>query len=252
MAHCSVGDCRKPSRAAGMCDAHYQRKRKYGDALYEHSLSCAHCGEGFRAWSAATKYCSPSCGQLARTLRKGLTCASCAKPMAASRTSAPQGKARCRECQNGGRGYYEYGDGRKASHGASAYARGCRCDVCREGQAARSAKWSAEYADKNGEVYSSTWRRRFKDEHGFWPQGGWSDFIDAAGRRAIYERDGWTCQLCDGVIDPGATEHADRASLDHIVPQSRGGSHDPSNLRMAHVGCNARRRDRVDDLEGVL
>lgn len=48
-----------------------------------------------------------------------------------------------------------------------------------------------------------------------------------------------------------AAEHADRASLDHIVPQSHGGSHDPSNLRMAHVGCNARRGDRVDALEGV-
>ena len=103
----------------------------------------------------------------------------------------------------------------------------------------------------NGEQYSSTWRRKFKDEQGFWPQGSGTEFVDAATRRAIYERDGWVCQLCEAPVDPGATAHAERASLDHIVPQSRGGSHDPSNLRMAHVGCNARRRDRVDDLEGV-
>ena len=253
MAHCSVGACRKPPRVAGMCDAHYQRKRKYGDALYEHALSCAHCGDGFRAWSAATKYCSPACGELARAIRKGFKCAGCSKPMAwNSKTSAPQGKARCRDCRQGGRGRYEYGDGRWATHGASAYARGCRCDVCREGQSAQSAKWTSKYAAERGESYSSSWRRKFKDEHGFWPQGSGTEFVDAPTRRAIYERDGWVCQLCEAPVDPGATAHAERASLDHIVPQSRGGSHDPSNLRMAHVGCNARRRDRVDDLEGVL
>lgn len=184
--------------------------------------------------------------------RPDVPCAGCGKLMwRGNKGGAVPGKSRCKDCRGGGRGRYEYGDGRWATHGASAYARGCRCDVCREGQSAQSAKWLAKYSEDHGEHYSSTWRRAFKAEHGFWPQGSSTGFIDAAGRRAIYERDGWVCQLCNGAINFDATEHADRASLDHIVPQSRGGSHDPSNLRMAHVGCNARRRDRVDDLEGV-
>lgn len=254
---CSVDSCPKGSRAGGMCEPHYRRAKDYGDPLHMHTLSCAVCGSAFSAFHKSTKMCSEGCkrvsarAQYRAAVPKGdLTCAGCAKPIHRGRTSSPQGKARCRECQNGGRGYYEYGNGRKASHGA-AYARGCRCDVCREGQSAQSAKWLAKYSEEHGEHYSSTWRRAFKAEYGFWPQGSSTGFIDAAGRRAIYERDGWVCQLCDGAIDFDATEHADRASLDHIVPQSRGGSHDPSNLRMAHVGCNARRRDRVDDLEGV-
>ena len=179
-------------------------------------------------------------------------CIECGKMMwRGGKSGAVPGKSKCRDCRNSGRGYYEYGDGRKASHGASAYARGCRCDVCKAGQAEVSARFNARYSAKHGHHYSSGWRRRFKAEHGFWPQGSGFDFVDIPTRRAIYERDGWTCQLCDGPVDPDAAEHAERASLDHIVPQSRGGSHDPSNLRMAHVGCNARRRDRVDDLEGV-
>ena len=249
---CSVDSCPKASRVGGMCEAHYRRARRYGDPLFEHSLECAHCGGDFKAWNANAKYCAEACGMAARTLRKGFTCADCSKPMAwHSRTSAPQGKARCRDCRQDGRGRYGYGDGRWATHGASGYARGCRCDVCREGQSARSAKWIAKYIREHGEHYSSTWRRAFKAEHGFWPQGSGTEFVDAATRRAIYERDGWVCQICLGPVSPDATAHAERASLDHIVPQSRGGSHDPSNLRMAHVGCNARRRDRVDVSEGV-
>lgn len=35
------------------------------------------------------------------------------------------------------------------------------------------------------------------------------------------------------------------ASVDHIIPQSATAEpdHSPSNLRLVHVGCNARRKD---------
>lgn len=59
-------------------------------------------------------------------------------------------------------------------------------------------------------------------------------------RLAIYERDSWTCQLCLEPVDAGAHYLSDWApSLDHIVPQSRGGSDDASNLRTAHRWCNS-------------
>ena len=255
---CSIEFCDKPVFGGRMCDPHYRRAKDYGDPLHLHEKVCVECGAAFRASHKSARLCSDECRrgrakrlEQSRNIRGDLTCADCSKPMSKRRTSAAQGKARCLKCRNGGRGYYTYGDGRKASHGASAYARGCRCDVCREGQAAQSAKWTSKYAAERGESYSSSWRRRFKAEHGFWPQGSGTEFVDASTRRAIYERDGWVCQLCEAPVDPGATAHAERASLDHIVPQSRGGSHDSSNLRMAHVGCNARRRDRVDVLEGV-
>lgn len=178
-------------------------------------------------------------------MKKDLPCSGCSEMMWRGRTSAPEGVARCLKCRNGGRGYFVTPEGQRKSHGQSAYRHGCRCDICREATSERMARYFADYSAKHGEAYSSTWRRKFKAEHGFWPQGSGTEFIDAPTRRSIYERDGWVCQLCDGAISPDATEHADRASLDHIVPQSRGGSHDPSNLRMAHVGCNARRGDRV-------
>lgn len=68
-------------------------------------------------------------------------------------------------------------------------------------------------------------------------------------RRSVYERDGWTCQLCYRPVEPGA-KHPDpwSASLDHIVPQSKMvvPDHSSSNLRLSHLICNSLRRDEVD------
>ena len=59
-------------------------------------------------------------------------------------------------------------------------------------------------------------------------------------RYAIYERDGWRCQLCRKKVNPKLSPNADwAASLDHIIPQSHGGPHTPDNLQLAHRMCNA-------------
>lgn len=61
-------------------------------------------------------------------------------------------------------------------------------------------------------------------------------------RLAIYERDGWTCQLCFDPVDPDLPpSDAWAATLDHIVCQSWTDEpdHSPSNLRLAHRWCNS-------------
>jgi endogenous inhibitor of DNA gyrase (YacG/DUF329 family) len=65
-------------------------------------------------------------------------------------------------------------------------------------------------------------------------------------RAAIYERDGWTCQLCHEPVDPTLPRnHCWAASLDHIECQSWTlvPDHSPSNLRLAHRMCNSVRSD---------
>jgi len=63
-------------------------------------------------------------------------------------------------------------------------------------------------------------------------------------RYAIYQRDDWTCQLCFESVDRDADPWSDwYPSLDHIVPQSRGGSDEWGNLRLTHRWCNAVRGD---------
>lgn len=44
--------------------------------------------------------------------------------------------------------------------------------------------------------------------------------------KRIALRDGWTCWLCGHLIDPQLhAPHAESVTLDHVVPQVRGGSH---------------------------
>lgn len=74
------------------------------------------------------------------------------------------------------------------------------------------------------------------------------------------ERDGYMCHLCGEPIprkrqvdldpyDPTAPPSTQclNPSLDHLAPRSKGGSDYPSNIGIAHVGCNKSRRDKSAD-----
>ena len=94
-----------------------------------------------------------------------------------------------------------------------------------------------------------------------WAEGG-SGSIPGRARliRELRERDGDVCQLCDGVEGPVKFgRHPSRTvrdpltvSLDHILPRSRGGTHDVWNLQIAHFVCNARKGARVEGIVGPV
>ncbi len=58
-------------------------------------------------------------------------------------------------------------------------------------------------------------------------------------------RDKWLCYLCGGEVGRHPND-ADslKATLDHVVPQSKGGGNYPSNIRLAHSGCNKGKCDK--------
>lgn len=64
----------------------------------------------------------------------------------------------------------------------------------------------------------------------------------ASVKRSVFERDGWTCQLCGAPIDR-ELPFTDQMSgqIDHIVAVTNGGSDDLANLQAAHRLCNARK-----------
>lgn len=69
--------------------------------------------------------------------------------------------------------------------------------------------------------------------------------VRPADRLAIYERDGWVCQLCDEPVDRElGPSDLWGATLDHVECQSWGTpDHSPENLRLAHRWCNSVRGD---------
>jgi 5-methylcytosine-specific restriction endonuclease McrA len=71
-------------------------------------------------------------------------------------------------------------------------------------------------------------------------------------REMYARRDGWTCQLC-GLAIPRlpVVNDSHNLSIDHIRPQSAGGTDHPSNLRAAHQACNKSRRDTPDGADFI-
>ncbi len=71
-------------------------------------------------------------------------------------------------------------------------------------------------------------------------------------RLAYGIRDKWVCHLCGSqIVQPGpGTDRNLELSLDHLVPRSHGGSDYPSNIKVAHGGCNSGRGNRalLDDV----
>lgn len=64
-------------------------------------------------------------------------------------------------------------------------------------------------------------------------------------KREIFERDAWICQLCGDPVDrEAAWPDLSCATLDHIVPMSKGGDHVESNVWLAHFRCNLTKRDQ--------
>jgi hypothetical protein len=66
----------------------------------------------------------------------------------------------------------------------------------------------------------------------------------------IFERDSWVCGLCGVPVDK-TKKHPDpfSASIEHIVPVSRGGSDTRDNVELAHLRCNVSRGTRMRDKE---
>ena len=61
---------------------------------------------------------------------------------------------------------------------------------------------------------------------------------------ALLNRDGWYCSWC-GEILIGDVFDGRLVHIDHIVPRSKSGTNDLSNLQLLHADCNVQKRDRL-------
>ena len=63
-------------------------------------------------------------------------------------------------------------------------------------------------------------------------------FVEPVSFAVLYKRDNGRCGICGKAV-PRVS-----ASIDHILPLSRGGSHSYANTRIAHRACNSTRGNR--------
>lgn len=102
----------------------------------------------------------------------------------------------------------------------------------------------AGYCAACSSPFVSTYRRtRYCSSRCSNDSGSW---IPLGSRHAIYDRDSWVCQLCNLPVPRVVTHlHPFGASLDHVLPRSHGGGHEPENLRLVHRVCNSIRSDET-------
>lgn len=226
---CSQGDGR-PVRAKGLCTTHYN-KVNYPDRWKKHSRSCVVCGAIWEASRIDAKYCSDGCKSTDYRRRGGPpghipASVMRAKPFGPRRLPIPQSVMAWRPlgppCPPPRRVWVA---------GICAY-RNCNASFV---DVQPDARYCSPLCRKR------ELRRRWKEAKG-------RKVADSV-RAYVYARDQWMCWLCgEQTVPELKAPHDLSPTVDHLIPQSQGGTHEATNLKTAHFRCNYMRGDR-DSME---
>lgn len=63
--------------------------------------------------------------------------------------------------------------------------------------------------------------------------------------KAVIERDGYHCYICNQPIDPTIKEGPAKLHFDHIIPLAKHGGHITENITPTHACCNMRKNARL-------
>lgn len=233
--------------------------RQWRSAIRYLIISCAQCQEEFKT-DRKRKYCAPKCREKANKAKRpdrhkrdpyyDKVCANCQEPY---KTQDKRAIYCCRMCRSPKfKGWSKSTEIVHVPRPERQYGAPPTNQIpARKGLALVSGPcgWCTEtfvgqpmtrYCSKR--CYSNAaWKRRYDIRGDFNPTPRL--------RRYICERDNWTCQICQEPVDPEAKYQTyGYATLDHIIPQSHQliPDHTESNLRLAHMICNARRGDRIE------
>lgn len=74
-------------------------------------------------------------------------------------------------------------------------------------------------------------------------------FVEPVPLVALLKRDNDTCQICGTKVAIGSkVPELYAPTVDHVIPQSKGGEHSMANCQLAHFVCNVIKSDRVESL----
>jgi len=222
---------RKKKHCSDFCRREWNKKNP---ATYEGF--CLFCGKQFISTYKKQKYCSVTCRGLSRRTLKGTTreCIICGNKFE-PRTKT--GKCCSKECQI------------IQTHNVTNESEKILkkiCPLCGE-----------EFCVSRYHWYSIYCSRRCKDKAWNYKKRAILNSVksEAYSIQEIYNRDSWYCQLCGKRVDPELKwPDPKSASIDHIIPISKGGNDIKSNVQLAHLGCNLAKGNKigVTNKEGQL
>ena len=218
-----------------------RRCRGCGAPIGKYVQRCDHCRvehdrARHRALPSRLKPCE-ACGKKRRSRNRPL-CMSCSSTR--SRTLSP-----CPRC---GTMFWPWAN--QVKH-ARKY---CGCPIIKRPKPvyipvqpwARSCEWcSVEFSlNRVSRFCSRVCRQRYFNKRRKLKMRGLTPQVISAKR--LWVRDNGVCGLCGQVVDQAHVyPHPMAATVDHIVPISKGGSQSESNLQLAHARCNTSKGNRA-------
>lgn len=247
------GAVRGRGSALGLCGKHYQRYKTHGDPFYDPArprvVGVEICAiEGCEGVIQARGWCS---AHWSRWRRHG-------SPTAQLRGEAVEGKRICAGC----------GTNKPLTEWAQSWCYDCTRERQKEYSAERRARLKSERALPWLCAYCGDWfmgnkkqrryccrgcadadRHRMRNEHSALRRARRRNLQrEPIEKQEIFIRDGWSCHLCgEGISRDLAWPHPMSASMDHIIPLSRGGSHTRENVAAAHLVCNLRKHASIPE-----
>jgi 5-methylcytosine-specific restriction endonuclease McrA len=95
-----------------------------------------------------------------------------------------------------------------------------------------------------------------KNREGYYTKSGqWVKHSEYVNWEVIYGRDGNRCHICGKQVNKkDFTRTAEGRfvagpkypTVDHVIPKSKGGSHDMTNLKLAHKSCNSQKSAKMN------
>jgi 5-methylcytosine-specific restriction endonuclease McrA len=273
---CSIAGCPRKANAKGLCDVHYQRKRRTGSTDKHERVRAACSVDGCDAPAQAQKLCSKHYQRLRATgstdepCRPARTCSvvGCDEPyvarglcrrhwkqwaywrdVEASRRQQRQWRrangelARKRARDHRERNGEGIRAAEKARYAANPERRRAGTRRYRERHpekvAAARRRWAEENPKARAAYFAEYQRRNLMKRRGSnAKRKAWlrTTQVEPVSYERVVAEHGMICHLCCGEIASYGDLH-----IDHVIPRERGGTHTYDNLRPAHKLCNLRK-----------
>lgn len=256
---CSELACGSPASVKGMCKRHYDRTgylRRTPNAtrLEPGNGTCEHCGESVerRKTGPMPRYCAIDCRRRAEYARNSEATLARQAAAAKARRMVPKPCKQCAApftpaksmaqifCSSacGSRFHRDSAtktcsvEGCEKPHRAKGF--------CGHHYTANSPK-AKQWKKGRPETRRAGLRRKTQMRRALMRDPDAQD-ID---RDEIGIRDGWRCGLCQRRVNRNLPyPNPMSASLDHIVPLSKGGKHASENVQISHLRCNMAKGNR--------
>ena len=237
------------------------RKRKKNVLIKSIAYTCKYCGKVYHPKSTErNQYCSRECSFAGKAKK----CVTCGKPIISIQSDycSDDCKVKPHICMNCGIEFMGTGTNGYCSDGcrkemacskAYNYAKtmhdlNVKPRKCKECGMVFTPEYGAKHRlycnsgcrekymrKKHGPLYKENRKRQMQEA-----------FIERVSFKSVYFRDKGICQICGQPVPYDKTpENPMGATIDHIVPLSKGGRHMRSNCQLAHRLCNSIKGNKV-------